>query len=151
MKTSKKYDRDLSRAHYMISSMVDYHEMISTWYELLYRWNFTICKTNLINSFSPGQNGRRFAGDIFKCNFVFLYFVFWFKFHWSLFQRAQLKWISIGSGNGLAPNRRHAIIWTNADPVLRQRHAALGGNELKCITYDKKRYLVCIWIKHYGY
>ena len=27
----------------------------------------------------------------------------------------------IGSGNGLAPSRRQAIAWTNADPVL------LGG------------------------
>ena len=36
----------------------------------------------------------------------------------------------IGSGNGLAPNRRQAITWTNADPVDWRIYAALGGDEL---------------------
>ena len=36
---------------------------------------------------------------------------------------------SNGSGNGLAPNRRHAITWTNADPVRWRIYAALGGDE----------------------
>ena len=36
----------------------------------------------------------------------------------------------IGSGNGLAPNRRQAIIWTNADPSQWRIYAALGGGEL---------------------
>ena len=35
-----------------------------------------------------------------------------------------------GSGNGLAPKRRQAIIWTNADLVHLRIYAALGGNEL---------------------
>ena len=39
---------------------------------------------------------------------------------------------TFGSGNGLAPKRRQAIIWTNADPVHRRIYAALGGNEFKC-------------------
>ena len=34
--------------------------------------------------------------------------------------------VSIGSGNGLAPNRRQAIIWTNADAVHWLKNAALG-------------------------
>ena len=38
---------------------------------------------------------------------------------------------SIGSGNGLVPNRRQAIAWTNDDPVHWHIYAALGGNELK--------------------
>ena len=33
---------------------------------------------------------------------------------------------SIGSGNGLAPNRRQAIIWTNADPVRWRIYATQG-------------------------
>ena len=37
----------------------------------------------------------------------------------------------IGSGNGLAPNRRQAITWTNADPIHWRTYAAPGGNELK--------------------
>ena len=32
--------------------------------------------------------------------------------------------------NGLAPNRRQAIIWTNADPIHWRIYAALGGDEL---------------------
>ena len=35
----------------------------------------------------------------------------------------------IGSGNGLAPNRRQAIIWTNADLIHWRIYAALGGGE----------------------
>ena len=41
---------------------------------------------------------------------------------------------SIGSDNGLAPNRRQAIIWTNVDPIHWHIYAALGGaggDELK--------------------
>ena len=33
---------------------------------------------------------------------------------------------SIGWDNSLVPNRRQAIIWTNADPVHRRIYAALG-------------------------
>ena len=32
--------------------------------------------------------------------------------------------------NGLAPNRRQAIIWTNADPIHWHIYAALRGDEL---------------------
>ena len=39
-----------------------------------------------------------------------------------------------GSGNGLAPNKRQAITWTNADPIHRRMYAALGGNELKSLA-----------------
>ena len=35
-----------------------------------------------------------------------------------------------GLDNGLAPNRRQTIIWTNADPIYRRIYAALGGEEL---------------------
>ena len=34
---------------------------------------------------------------------------------------------SIGLDNGLAPNRRQAIIWTNADPIHWRIYATLGG------------------------
>ena len=40
------------------------------------------------------------------------------------------QWSSIGLDNGLAPNRRQAIIWTNADPVHLRIHAAQGRDEL---------------------
>ena len=39
------------------------------------------------------------------------------KFHWSLCPRVWLIITSIGSDNGLVPNRRQAIIWINACPI----------------------------------
>ena len=48
------------------------------------------------------------------------------NFHW--------QYSSIGSDNGLAPNRRQTIIRTNDDPVQRRIYASLGLYELKrCI------------------
>ena len=69
-----------------------------------------------------GQNGRHFTDDIFKRIF--------FEFHWSLFPRVQLTKPGIGLGNGLAPKRRQAITWTNADLIHWRIYAALGEDEL---------------------
>ena len=44
----------------------------------------------MINSSPPGQNGRHFTDDIFKCIFMMKSFVFWLQFHWSLFRMVQL-------------------------------------------------------------
>ena len=38
----------------------------------------------------PGQNGRHFADGIFRCISVNEKFVFWLKYHWSLFVSFQL-------------------------------------------------------------
>ena len=38
---------------------------------------------------------------------------------------------ALGLDSGLAPNRRQAIIWTNAGPIHWRIYTALGGNELK--------------------
>ena len=43
-----------------------------------------------LNSSPSGQNGRHFAGDIFRCILLMKNFVFWLKFHLSLFLRIQL-------------------------------------------------------------
>ena len=40
------------------------------------------------------------------------------------------QWSSIGLDNGLVPNRRQAIIWTNADQIDWRIYVALGGDEL---------------------
>ena len=53
-------------------------------------------------------------------------FDFGLKFNWSLFLRVQS---SIGLDNGLVPNRRQAITWTNADPVRLRIYAELDGDE----------------------
>ena len=44
------------------------------------------------------------------------------------------QYFSIGLENGLAPNRRQAIIWTNDDPIHWRIYAALGGDELRYIN-----------------
>ena len=41
-----------------------------------------------------------------------------------------VKITNISSRNGLAPNRRQAIIWTNNGQVYWRRYASLGYNEL---------------------
>ena len=57
-------------------------------------------------------------------------FIFWLKFHWSLFIRANWQYLGIGLDNGLAPNRRQAIIWTNVYLIHWRKYATLGGDEL---------------------
>ena len=51
------------------------------------------------------------------------------EFHWSLTLRVQLT-IGIGSGNGLAPNRRQAITWTNEDLDLCDHMVSVGHSGL---------------------
>ena len=46
-------------------------------------------------------------------------------------------WFSIGLDNGFAPNRRQAIIWTNADLVHWGIYVAPGGDELSPHTTVK--------------
>ena len=69
------------------------------------------------------------ADDNFKCNFL--------NENDRILIRISVKFVprspSIGSGNGLALNRRQAITWANAGPVYWRIYAALGcggGGEL---------------------
>ena len=71
----------------------------------------------LLSSSPPGQNGRHFGRRQLQMHFL--------EWKWqntdSIFieicsQISNVWYTSIGSGNGLAPNRRQAIAWTNADP-----------------------------------
>ena len=50
--------------------------------------------------------------------------LFWFTYHWDLFPWVQLKWINIGSTNGLTPNRCQVI----SEPVYRYvtRHTVIS-------------------------
>ena len=58
-------------------------------------------------------------------------------------QESNWQKASIGSGNGLAPNRRQAIIWTNADPVRWRIYAALGRDELnKPIQFQQPAHIL---------
>ena len=48
------------------------------------------------------------------------------------------------SNNGLAPNRRQAIIWTNADLIHWRIYAPYGGDQLSIELVDIiDSYLVC--------
>ena len=53
------------------------------------------------------------------------------KFQLSLFLRVQSQYSSIGSDNGLSPNRRQAIILTNDGLSFWRIYASLGLNELR--------------------
>ena len=81
-----------------------------------------------INSF-PLDKMATFSQTVFSDAFSLIKsFLFGLTFPWSLFLRVQLTiaqhWF--GSDNGLAPNRRQAIIWTNADSIHWRIYAALG-------------------------
>ena len=52
---------------------------------------------------------------------------FRFDFHWNLFPGVQLTISQHGSGNGLAPKRRQAITWINADLGRWRIYATLWG------------------------
>ena len=83
----------------------------------------------------PGQNGRQFGTQHVQKHFrewKKLYLDSTFIKDCSLGSNWQL--VSIGSGNGLAPNRRQAITWTNEDSVHRRIYAALGGDELSQVN-----------------
>ena len=75
------------------------------------------------------------ADDSFKCIFVneniWISIKIWLKFVPK--GRINILYSNIGSNNGLAPTRRQAIIWTNADPIHWYIYAALGGDELTLI------------------
>ena len=50
------------------------------------------------------------------------------------YQRCSQQWSNIGSDNGLAPNRRQAIIWTNDGLIYWNIYVSL--NELKKVYKD---------------
>ena len=82
--------------------------------------------TFLFNSSPPGQNGRHFADDTFKCIF--------FNENVRISIKISLKFVPKGLNDNKAAlvgvmawsDRRQAITWTNADPVQRCIYAALS-------------------------
>ena len=66
------------------------------------------------------------ADDIFKC-------VFLNENDIIPIQMSNWQKVIIGSSNGLAPNRRQAITWTNDGPVHWRIYAVLGGDELNTL------------------
>ena len=95
--------------------------------------------TVLDNASPRGQNGRHFADDVFRFIFVTETLCTWIKISLKFVLKRPddikpalvqiIAWRRIGdkpSNNGLAPNRRQAIIWTNADLIHWRIYAALG-------------------------
>ena len=84
----------------------------------------------LLTHLPPGQNERLFADDIFKCIFVNEKSCILIEISLRFVPKDKVeKQHSTGSDSGLAPNRRQAIIWTNAGPIHWRIYAALGGDE----------------------
>ena len=116
---------------------------------LLQYWfiiNWTIINNNY--SSPPGQNGGHFADDILRCIFVNKNVCIMLKISLKfVLSEANRQHPSIGLDNGLAPNRRQAINWTNADPIHWRIYAALGGDELMESTsqYNNVLSRKCIW------
>ena len=79
----------------------------------------------------PQQYGRHYA-EIFSNAFPWKqFFVFWFKFYWSLCLIVQLQKVSNGSGNGLAQHRWQAITWTKDDSIRWRIYASPSISDLK--------------------
>ena len=72
------------------------------------------------------------ADDNFKCIFLNENYRVPIRFSLKFVPRSP-NWqcASIGSGNGLVPNRRQAITWINANRFHWRIYAALGGYEFK--------------------
>ena len=71
------------------------------------------------------------ADDIFKCIFLNEKVRILIEISLEFVPKGLIEFKpSIGLDNGLAPNRRQAIIWTNADPILWHIYVALGEDEL---------------------
>ena len=92
-------------------SSASFSQGTTAWVQLI---NYSrYCAVAFINTLRLRQDGRLFADDIFNAFSWMKKYEFQLKFH-CLFLRVQLALTSIGSDNGLAPNRWQAIIWTNA-------------------------------------
>ena len=77
-----------------------------------------------LSQLPPGQDGRNFADDIFRCIFVNETFCILIEMSLKFVHKGPIynKWTLAW------PARRQAITWTNADPVHWRIYAALGGN-----------------------
>ena len=92
---------------------------------------------SILNTLRPRRNGRHFPDDFFKC--IFCNENVWIAI------KIPLKFVHKGPVNnilalvriGLAPNRRHAIIWTKDGSGYRRMYTTLGLDELN--RYYNKR------------
>ena len=121
----------LLRKYILIFSMEASMEWGYIWFQLLISIGSEWCAIKMqLTHLPPGQNGRHFADDIFRCIFVKEKFCIMIKISLKFVPKGPVgNNLSNGLDNGLAPNMRQAIIWTNADPVHWRIYAARGGDE----------------------
>ena len=102
-------------------------------YQHLYMFNL-----RCVNTLRPRQNDRHFADYIFKR-------IFFNEILWILGKissryvpcGSNWQYSSIASDNGVAPNRRQAIIWSNSGMFCWCIYASLGLNESICPIVDE--------------
>ena len=76
------------------------------------------CIANTEATVRSRQNVWHFVNDFFKRFLLNEMVLFWFEFHGNMFPRVQLNLLeSIGSDNGLAPDRLQTIILTKDDLI----------------------------------
>ena len=73
--------------------------------------------------------GRRFVDDIFKCIFAYENYILIQMSLKCVPRGSNEHYASIGSDNGLVPNRRQAIIWTNDGLVYWRICVSIGLSE----------------------
>ena len=69
-------------------------------------------------------------------------FSFSLKFPWFVSLAFNWQYVCTGSGNGLAPNRRHALTRTNDDPAPWHRHT--------CVTGYTNAWFFCFAMRHWS-
>ena len=97
---------------------------------LLKETMWSIDNSCAVNSSSPAQNGRHFKDEVFKRIFlnekvwiiskIYTKYTLYTKYTiYTKICSEMSNWQKPGIGldNGLAPNRRQAITWTNADSL----------------------------------
>ena len=103
---------------------------VNVWWKYKMFWNQFLPLSHHITRYVYGTRRRRhFQGHFHEWELL--------NFNHNLTEICSLgsnsKYGSIGPDNGLAPNRRQAIIWTNDDLGYWRIYASLGLNELKII------------------
>ena len=84
------------------------------------------------NTLRPRQNGCHFAEGIFKCISLNENFRIWNKISLKYVPKGEIEnMATFLSDNGLAPNRRQAIIWSNVGMLYWCINGSLGLNVLK--------------------
>ena len=83
-----------------------------------------------INSSNHGQHGWYYPDDIFKCIFMNEKFCILIRISLKFVPKGPIKNIPV-LVHIMSPDRRQAIIWTNAGLVHWRIYAALGGDELR--------------------